>query len=59
MLCTGADGSNHQTMASKLQEEAHVIIWACGYGAHHEGFRVLDHHGKTMKLQVRVVLQYQ
>lgn len=53
MLCTGADGSAHHTMAGKLQEEAGVIVWACGYAAN-TSFRVLDNHGGVIKLKVCV-----
>jgi hypothetical protein len=38
-------------MAAKLQDEAHVIIWACGYAAN-TPFRVLDCHGNRIKLKV-------
>jgi len=51
LLCTGPDGSNHQTMANKLMEEAHVIVWACGYAANTQ-FKVLDHLGNNIKLKL-------
>mmetsp|Transcript_12468 Transcript_12468/g.12882 ORF Transcript_12468/g.12882 Transcript_12468/m.12882 type:complete len:1070 (-) Transcript_12468:84-3293(-) len=33
LLSVGPDGSNHQTLYARLCEEAHVVIWACGYEA--------------------------
>lgn len=50
LLCTGLDGTNHQTMAKKLQDEGHVIIWACGYAAN-TSMKLLDHLGNHIKLK--------
>lgn len=33
LLAVGPDGSNHQSLYTRLCEEAQVIIWACGYEA--------------------------
>ena len=51
LLCTGPDGSNHQTMSNKLLEEAHVIVWACGYSAN-TSYRVLNGDGEVINLKV-------
>eukprot|EP00602_Paraphysomonas_sp_CaronLab_P005741 CAMPEP_0185032342 /NCGR_PEP_ID=MMETSP1103-20130426/20321_1 /TAXON_ID=36769 /ORGANISM="Paraphysomonas bandaiensis, Strain Caron Lab Isolate" /LENGTH=1063 /DNA_ID=CAMNT_0027568195 /DNA_START=198 /DNA_END=3389 /DNA_ORIENTATION=+ len=47
MLAVGADGTHHQTMYTRLCDEAHVIIWACGYGAN-TSYSIVDSTDKPI-----------